>query len=256
MTKNINTDTDNIQDYWESLGKSACPDDVVRDMSIEAILDNIDDTNLVLDLGCGNGFCTFQFAKKKIGQIIGADYSKKSIEQANKAIKLYDKSYDQKISFAQEDALNLSFDDHSFDIVITIRCLINVGESSNQITAMKEIYRVLKPGGKYLMCENTTKGLFNLNTIRKSIGLDDIGLRWHNNYINEEYFFEEAKKYFEVENIINFASSYYLLTRAIKAWSSKQNGEEPKYNDEFNLMASKIPSIGNFSPMKLFILRK
>ena len=106
MTKNINTDTDNIQDYWESLGKSACPDDVVRDMSIEAILDNIDDTNLVLDLGCGNGFCTFQFAKKKIGQIIGADYSKKSIEQANKAIKLYDKSYDQKIDTETMEVLS------------------------------------------------------------------------------------------------------------------------------------------------------
>tara|TARA_S200000501_G_C20808004_1_gene737105 strand:+ start:685 stop:1458 length:774 start_codon:yes stop_codon:yes gene_type:complete len=257
MSKTKAKDTNNIQDYWESLGKSACPDDVVRDMSIKAIINNFDDgTDLVLDLGCGNGFCTFKFAEKNVSQITGADYSKKSVEQAKQAKSFYDSSIIEKINFAEEDALNLSFDDHSFDTVITIRCLINVGESENQISAMKEIYRILKPGGKYLMCENFTSGLSNLNKVRQSINLDKIEQRWHNNYIDEKIFFKEAKKFFELENEIDFASSYYLLTRVIKAWTSKENGEEPSYNDDFNVMASKIPSVGCFSPMKLFVLRK
>ncbi len=67
---------------------------------------------------------------------------------------------------------------------------------------------------------------------------------------------EEATKYFDLEVEDCFASTYYLLTRVIKAWSSKQSNQEPKYNDPFNTMASKIPSMGNFSPMKLIVLRK
>ena len=245
-----------IKNFWESLGQSACPDDIVRDMSIKAISDNIDKDASILDLGCGNGYCTFQFAKLKIKTITGADYSSQSIIHANDALKIYDNLISNKIKFVQADAVNLKFDDNSFDNIITIRCLINVGEFDNQVAALKEIYRVLKPGGKYIMCENTTTGLHNLNSVRQEVGLEKIELRWHNQYLDEQLFLNEIKKYFKIENVVNFASTYYLLTRVIKAWNCKQRGETPTYNDEFNKMASRIESFGEFSPMKLFILKK
>ena len=127
----MNKEISKIKNFWESIGQSACPDDVVRDMSIRAISNNIDKDSSLLDLGCGNGYCTFQFAKLKIKTITGADYSSQSIIHANNALKIYDNSISNKIKFVQADAVNLKFDDHSFDNIITIRCLINVGEFSN-----------------------------------------------------------------------------------------------------------------------------
>ena len=58
MKDNINS----IQEYWESVGKSACPDDIIRDMSIDQIVQQLPKGSSVLDLGCGNGYCTFKFA--------------------------------------------------------------------------------------------------------------------------------------------------------------------------------------------------
>ena len=89
---------------------------------------------------------------------------KKQTRQLNYIVPVF-----KKISFTQEDALNISFDDHTFDIIISIRCLINVGDFSNQLKALREIFRILKPGGRYLMCENTTQGLNNLNDLRKKL---------------------------------------------------------------------------------------
>ena len=75
------------QSFWESLGKSACPDDIARDLSIKAIMKRIPENAHLLDLGCGNGFCTFKFVESKAKSIIGLDYSSKSIENANTFLK-------------------------------------------------------------------------------------------------------------------------------------------------------------------------
>jgi len=252
MQENI----DRIQQYWESVGKSACPDDVVRDMSIDEIVQRLPKESSVLDLGCGNGYCTFKFAETHIKSIIGADYSQTSVDQAINISSLYQDSTKEKIDFKQNDALDLSFSDSTFDAVITIRCLINVGDNENQLKALKEIHRVLKPGGIYLMCENTTSGLHNINQARALSGLSEIKTRWHNNYIDENLFFPVSNKLFNTIEESHFASTYYLVSRVVNAWICSENNSEPKYEDEINKMASKLPTAGEFSPMRLYVLKK
>ena len=249
-------DTNSIQQYWESIGKSACPDDIVRDMSIDQIVQRLPEQSTVLDLGCGNGYCTFKFAETNIKSIIGADYSQSSVDQAIKISSLYQDGIKEKISFEQGDALDLNFPDSSFDVVITIRCLINVGENKNQLKALKEIHRVLKPGGIYLMCENTISGLNNINQARVLAGLSEIKTRWHNNYIDEIFLSPQLNKLFNTIEENHFASTYYLVSRVVNAWIHNQDNSEPSYDDEINIMASKLPSTGEFSPMRLFVLNK
>jgi ubiquinone/menaquinone biosynthesis C-methylase UbiE len=131
-----------------------------------------------------------------------------------------------------------------------------VGNIDNQQKALSEIHRILKPGGVYLMCENFLTGLESINDARGRVGLDKIQTRWHNNYIDDKLFKTYIKTKFELIEEDHFASTYYLLTRVVKAWICKGNGEEPEYDDDFNKMSSKLSAVGKFSPMRLYLLKK
>lgn len=59
-----------------------------------------------------------------------------------------------KIKYAQEDVTNLSYKNESFDIVIFKSIIGDLKNKENQAKALKEAYRVLKPGGFLLFAEN------------------------------------------------------------------------------------------------------
>ena len=242
--------------FWQRIGKSACPDDVVRDMSINEIKKFIKKNSNVLDIGCGDGFCTFKLLDKKVKSIKGIDFSSSSIKNATKNKEIL--GLRKKISFEVGDVTELSKYYNSYENVITIRCLINLGSQKKQFSALSEIYKTLKKNGTYIMCENFNDNLINLNKIRSKLGLEKIKTRWHNKYLynNDIKNFVTKKLKFKIINESNFASSYYFLTRVTKPFLFKQQGKELKYNDDFNQLSSKFESIGEFSPMKLVILKK
>ena len=101
----------------------------------------------VLDLGCGDGVSEiFMQQYFSCWQIEGIDVSAKSIEVAN----------EKKLSnsgFSVYDGANIPFADNNFDMVFVAGVLHHVGFGlHNKI--LKEIYRVLKPGGRLLMYEH------------------------------------------------------------------------------------------------------
>ena len=247
---------DKKKSFWRRIGKSACPDDVVRDLSINEIKKYISNNSDVIDIGCGDGFCTFQFLDKKIKSIKGIDFSSSSIDNANKYKKVL--GLKKNITFEVGDVLNLSEYYNTFDSVITIRCLINLASKKKQFLALEEISKTLKKKGTYIMCENFTENLKNLNKLRKILKLEKIDVRWHNKYIN----FNEFKNYavkklkFKVVEINNFASSYYFFTRVVKPYLYNLHKKKIEYNDNFNFLSSKFESLGEFSPMKIIILKK
>ena len=63
-------------------------------------------------------------------------------------------------------------------------------------------------------------------------------------------------KLFNIIEENHFASTYYLVSRVVNAWIHSKNNSEPKYEDEINKMASKLPAEGEFSPMRLYVLKK
>ena len=201
--------------FWQSIGKSACPDEVVRDLSIKEIKKFIKKNSNVIDIGCGDGFCTFKFLDRKIKLIKGIDFSATSIKNAKKNKDIL--GLKKKISFEIGDVLNLSKYQNSFEHVITIRCLINLDNKKKQISALKEIYKTLKKGGTYLMCENFNENLENLNKLRKKFNLDKIKTRWHNKYLSNKEIKDYATKKlkFKILEERNFASSYYFLTELL-----------------------------------------
>lgn len=105
----------------------------------------------VLELGCGRGdFAIWLANKNPDAQIVGVDFSDVAIATARGRA-----NGRSSTSFQVEDAERLSFADASFDYVISCECLEHVLHPERMAA---EIFRVLKPGGHFIL---TTENYFN-----------------------------------------------------------------------------------------------
>jgi len=251
-----------IKKFWDEQAekykqevRATTPADIIgRVLEIDNIVKYIKNKTKILDLGCGNGYATIEFAKRKNIQITGIDYSKEMIRQANKALSRLGKSLRKKIKFRAEDMLEINYKGE-FDMVITCRALINLLSFNEQKRAIKNIFHALKGRGLYIMCENTLDGLNKLNSLRRLLGLKEIPVRWHNKYFNEELLFDFLKKHFDILSIDNFESLYCIASKVFNAKLTPE-GKEPDYLAEINKIAAKLSSVGDYSPTKIFLLRK
>lgn len=105
----------------------------------------------VLDLCCGTGDLAGLIKKiQPQACITGIDFSEKMLDIAS------DKYCD--IRFFQGDATNLPYEDNSFDIVTMAFGLRNI---QNAEKAVEEVYRVLKPNGKFLHLDFGEKNIIS-----------------------------------------------------------------------------------------------
>ena len=103
----------------------------------------------ILDIATGTGdFAILPAKRLKPKHIIGADISLEMMEIA--AHKVNQQVLERVISFQREDCMNLTFADNTFDAVTVAYGARNF-ESLDK--GLKEILRVLRPGGHLLMLE-------------------------------------------------------------------------------------------------------
>lgn len=102
----------------------------------------------VLDIATGTGDLAIQIAKSTQAQITGFDLSAGMLEVGRK--KVTKEKLDGRIEMIQGDAENMPFENNSFD-VITVA--FGVRNFENLKKGLDEIYRVLKPGGKFIILE-------------------------------------------------------------------------------------------------------
>jgi ubiquinone/menaquinone biosynthesis C-methylase UbiE len=96
----------------------------------------------VLDVGCGNGRLLNLIQNQKV-KYVGLDASPQLIKLAQQAFPEY--------QFVVGDALDLPFDDNSFDKVFAIALLHQVPSKKLRAKAIQEIQRVLKKDGLCLL---------------------------------------------------------------------------------------------------------
>ena len=96
----------------------------------------------IMDLACGTGDLVPLLNKKFGGHVSGVDFCEPMLEVARERFPAFE--------FNQGDALNLSFADNQFDL-ITIS--FGVRNFENLEHGLREIFRVLKPGGKIAVLE-------------------------------------------------------------------------------------------------------
>lgn len=87
----------------------------------------------ILDAGCGNGNLIVHLAK--LGQVIGIDASKEAVDFCQKEHSLY---------VQQASIQKMPFSDNEFDFII---CVDTIEHIEDELSAMKELHRVLKSGG-------------------------------------------------------------------------------------------------------------
>ena len=121
---------------------------------LQSILERPD--ALVLDLCCGTGDLSFALARAGKARIIGADFTHTMLVRANDKSASFTSTADgssaSPIRFFEADAMCLPFADASFDLATTAFGFRNL---SNYEAGLREIQRVLKPGGTIAILEFT-----------------------------------------------------------------------------------------------------
>ena len=111
---------------------------------INSIPENVD---VVLDIGCAAGSLTYLAASLRPNlQITGVDVSSAQIDFANSTVVPAAKN----ATFLSISPESLPFPDNSFEAVTCVELIEHLNESENA-RLMAEVFRVLRPGGSWIV---------------------------------------------------------------------------------------------------------
>lgn len=259
-------DLEEIRDYWTNQAKkhgqaasASWSDTRMIDLEIGQLLSFINDGDRVLDVGCANGYTTFQLARNRKVYLKGLDYIPEMIANAKARLGNLAKGLLGEVDFEEGDITNLGEPEGFYDKLICVRVLINLQNQARQINAIKQCARVVKEGGLLLFSEATIQGWQRLNSFRREWGMPDIPMPSFNHYLDLEIFNQDFGSGLRLERVIDFASTYYVATRVIKpllamSFPSEVNAADP--NMEWNRWVSMLPAWGDYGVQKLVVLRK
>lgn len=114
-----------------------------------------------LDLCCGTADWTITLAEKigPQGKVIGLDFSKNMLKIGQEKV---DKLRLKQVELIHGNAMELPFEDNSFDYVTIGFGLRNVPD---YMTVLKEMHRVVKPGGKVVCLETSQPTMFGFRQL-------------------------------------------------------------------------------------------
>ncbi|MCD8006569.1 MAG: class I SAM-dependent methyltransferase [Oscillospiraceae bacterium] len=105
----------------------------------------------ILDIGCGGGANVATFLKRcPNGRVTGVDYSEISVEKSKKVNREAIRS--GRCEILHEDVRKLSLPDGKFDLATAFETIYFWGDLT---PAFSEVRRVLKPNGKFFICNES-----------------------------------------------------------------------------------------------------
>lgn len=114
---------------------------------------NLSTESQIVDIGCGIGGAMRYLASQKINSVTGIDLTPEYISVAKELSKRV--MPEAQLVFKLASALNMPFEDESFDAAITMHVAMNI---QNRSTFYSEIARVIKPNGKFGLFDVVKKG--------------------------------------------------------------------------------------------------
>ena len=241
-----------------------------RELEILAIRRAIDDggtrSGRLLDLGCGNGYTLLALGESLDGwDLCGVDFSDNLIDgavqlRAERAATLLSTP-----TFVRADAIAhlAATPDASVDLVLTERFLQNMPSPAVQRDVIREIARILTPGGRLLMCEGSKDGFDGLNEIRAAMALPEIPATSREN-VSAIRFDDVEIERFAVEEVglrlVDKAgfSTYFLITRVLHPLLVAP--ESPRFdapiNDLARALQAESPMHPGYGSNLLWVLEK
>lgn len=126
-----------------------------------------------LDVGCGGGKTVSKLCQRiGNGKVYGIDYSELCVEKSKKLNK--NNIMCGKASILQSSVSSLPFEDNKFDVITAVETYYFWPDKLNDL---KEVYRVLKSGGKLLLVFEMVKSEEEPNKwdkVEKSLGIEAV----------------------------------------------------------------------------------
>ena len=203
------TDRSKIDEYWEQPNTISLLDKNLRKLETDFVSSQLSANDELADFGCGDGESTVHYAAK-VKTCLALEHSN---NLRNNAAERFAAANLTNVTLVGGNALDLSAYEGKFNIAVTQRVVINFLTWEEQKIVIDGVWKAIRPGGRYVMIENTFEGFENLNSVRRAVGLANVPLHdWHNYFLHYDKFMEFIEGKFVIEKIHTF-SLYYLLTR-------------------------------------------
>ena len=216
----------------------------------------------ILEVGCGNGYvsarllCEFPNLRIEAFDINSELISKaKERNLANCGFKVLD---------ITQQNIGQFFSDE-YDLIFSVRCLINIENVENQLRAIENMASRLAPNGYLALLEGFIGGQNKYNEFRRALDYNEIPPAWHNWYLDLTKIDNMLSRWPFLRRLNNSVeeigvdshhlSSHYLATRV---WQPLLHNDPNHYmnnrNDDIGQAISKIlPQTQNFSPLQIHI---
>ena len=193
----------------------------------------------LLEVGCGNGHNCIALAEAFPGfDITGIDYVERMVEMAT--INGSESTGSDRLSFYRGDVAALGEIrglSPYYDIVLSNRCLINLGSTQRQIQTLSSMASRIVDGGSLLLIENSQQSFARQNRCREAIGLVARKPADFNHFLDEDEVIPPLRSLFEEVSIDDFGSLHDLVLYVLVPAS---NGGQVDYDHPLVEVATRM----------------
>lgn len=136
------------------LGLSDLAQDRQTEFLADILAEGLPPDPRLLDIGCGTGGPTLHLARRTGGRVTGITVSREQLARCGERLTAAT-DLDGRVDFAYGDVMRLDHADDTYDAAWSIDCFPHL---SDRPAGLREVRRVLRPGGHLLMTEFARRG--------------------------------------------------------------------------------------------------